>query len=449
MLLASFLPVSGDLGTQAALALRDALLPIAYLLALAGFLWQVSRNGENWQAHFEQIILTALLVLTLANWTGITKTVGQVSQSITQVARDRMETRQQVRLLSVLATATINAPKGSVLGNFDPWALVDALSYQGVQLVQRIAVLAQVFLNWIQQFALNGLFAISPLLLGFLMLPWTRQIATNFIMATISVALWDIGFALVDVLVFQIQDALLDLLRSGGVLIPPPNQLAAGAAIIAGPGRWGIFFAGYGAIVLFNILLYFVSPIMVGFMMRGANPAAGAAVLLKQAAQAGRTAFAAASSALGAARAAEAIAAQIQAAQATTQAGAAHAEAMSTFQQGISSGQGGIPSMPFSPGGGGGSYVPPPPGEVGAPPSVGASSPSGAASSNAGSQASVGQSYSSGGMSAVQVDSSHFVVTDSEGKSSSHQGNAGDSQVRAAAFTMHQNAPPLPITQEI
>lgn len=416
-LLASFLPVSGELGREAAFALRDALLPVAYILALAGFYWQVARNGDNWQAHFENITLTALLVIVLSNWAAITQTLDSVSESITGIARQKMDTNQQVRLLTILASAAIQAPSGSLLANFDPWALLDAFAYQGVQFAQRIAIFAQMFLSWIQQFALNGLFAVSPLLLGFLMLPWTRQIATNFIFTTVAVALWDLGFALVDVIIFQFQDALLDFLRATGVLIPAPSQLATGAQIIAAPGRWPLFFAGFGALVLFNILLYFAAPVFVSLLLRGANPNAGAFAVMRQAAQAGRSLMAAASSATGSVRAAEAVAAQVQAAQATTQAGIAHAQAMSAYQQG---GCSGAAPAPFAPGtAGGAGSVPPPPGIVQLP---------GLSAGGSGAMP----------MSAVQIDADHFRVTDAGGGSTIHNGNAADPQERQAAFTAHQ-----------
>lgn len=426
-ILASFLPVSGELGREAAFALRDALLPVAYLLALAGFFWQVSRQGDNWQAHFETIILTVVLVLALSNWAVITDALGSVSRSITQIARDRMEANQQVRFLTILATASIKAPGSSMFGGFDPWALLDALAYQGVQIVQRIATFAQLFLSWIQQFALNGLFAISPLLLGFITLPWTRQIATNFIFTTIGVALWDIGFALVDVIIYQIQDALLDFLRSGGVLIPASSELANGGMITVAAGLWPNFFAGYTAIVLFSILLYFLAPVFVGIMMRGANPNAGAVAILRQVAQAGRNAMAMANSAMSTARAAESFGAQIQAAQSTTQAGTAHAAAMGAIQQAVASGQGIQLPLPFSPGGSGGGSVPPPPGLIQIP------------------SAAAGDCISSGDLSAVQVDAGSFQVVDSSGRTTTHPGNITDPQVREAAFTTHQvTHPPTP-----
>lgn len=425
-MLATFLPISGGPGEQAAIALRDALLPFAYLLALAGFFWQISRNGENWQAHFETIILTALLVLAIGNWPGITETLGSVSKSVTEVGRAKMENGQQARLLTVLASAVIAPPQGSFLGNFDPWAMVDAFAYQGVQVVQRIAVIAQMFLNWIQQFALNGLLAISPLLLGFIMLPWTRQIATHFIFATISVALWDVGFALADVIVFQVQNALLDFLRSSGALVPSPAEMAAKAAIVTSTGTVSLFFAAYGAIVVFNILLYFASPLLVGYMLRGANPMAGATNMLQQVAQASKMAMSTANAAMGSARAAEAIGAQIQAAQATSQAGTAHAQAMSAFQQSLGSGSSAIP-MPFSSSGDGGG-VPAPPGQM-----QFASSGSSSSVAQAGGEAPA--------MSAAQIDPGHFQLTDSNGGTSTHAGNASDPQDRNAAFFIHQQQP--------
>ena len=71
-------------------------------------------------------------------------------------------------------------------------------------------------LRFFQEFAIAGLIAVSPLLIGFLFFSYTQSLGVHFGVTSLTVLLWHVAICLVDITIQLISDVLFLPITTGG-----------------------------------------------------------------------------------------------------------------------------------------------------------------------------------------------------------------------------------------
>jgi hypothetical protein len=248
-----------DLGYDQAMAVRTALMPVAYLLCTTGLLLSVFRHWGNFHEVLMSMVGIAVIVILLNGY----------PTALTTVADGFKTLRQQT---------TENAPGG----NEPTWTQIFDVQFQQpswnqiaekielalCQMFKWIGKIAIWFLDWVQSWAFNGLIAISPILIAGLALQWTQSTGITFLTTSFGIAAWHLGIALVDILLASISTQLFAGVGIAG---------AISAATVVSIGLLPIFLGALVALVLVALALYLAVPIVIGAVLRGGSPLTTAA----------------------------------------------------------------------------------------------------------------------------------------------------------------------------
>ena len=283
-------------------------------------------------------------------------------------------------------------------------------------------------LRFFQEFAIAGLIAVSPLLVGFLFLSYTQSLGIQFGVTSLTVLLWHVAICLVDIVIQAISDTLF-------MPITANNLVQVGANLIV-VNNWLMFpfimaFASFVTVFFYLSVPFVSSAVMKGLSGTTATLQAG----VQGAMQTAGVIVGAVVTAAGAAATFGGSAA-VQAAIEGTRAAAEGATAAGRIANDLAGAGGFAPGAPAS--GGGGSDLPEPPRLA---------------------PATVGESYenpSNPAQVAHQTAADSFTVTDSARRTiSHHKGNIFTPYAAQAAFNSHSSKaqpsgpPPLPTTKVV
>lgn len=374
--------------------IRTSLLGVTSLFVFAGFIEGAFGAGEDMKLHLVNVLKIALIGALAFNFSSIIqegdKVLAELHSSISQQQQDAF--RQQIE----------------ADGEEPNWSDIPGrISYTLGICLQKIGRIGYSFVYWIKDISILLLIAISPFLIGCLAFSYTKSIGVNFLITSLTVILWNIGFAIVDTLLIILGNVIMPIMGAGTA------GVASSAVVTVGPQFLGLCLIA----AILPISMYFSVPIITGAIMRGSN-VAGAAM-----------------SAFGMAK------------QTASHAGTLVSGVTSGVSNGMaslsgsSSFEGSSPSLPTasSPFMKGTSEAGSSGASVGSPiPSSGGSG--GFASSLGGSSASSPSDITSsdGNMVAHQSDSGTISVTDSAGRISSRPGKISDPVTVAAAFSSHE-----------
>jgi hypothetical protein len=171
--------------------------------------------------------------------------------------RQKFTNAQDAKFIQLLTSRIQNQPSDSWtdLGKIVPAAV--GYFFQG------IGRFMMVVLNFFQQFAIAGLIAISPLLLGFLFFSPTQSFGIHFAVTSFTVMLWYLGICLVDIVIVAISDLLFAPITAGGIV-----QVAQNAIVVQ---NWLLFpfIMAFASIV--TLFFYLSVPFVAGAIMKGAS----------------------------------------------------------------------------------------------------------------------------------------------------------------------------------
>jgi len=377
---------------DAAGQIRSYMMPFAFVLCILGIGEMGWKAGSDAKAIISVILKVTIIVALIAGY----PTIMNKGMEAFREMRQKFTNAQDAKFIQLLTSRIQNQPSDSWtdLGKIVPAAV--GYFFQG------IGRFMMVVMNFFQQFAIAGLIAVSPLLLGFLFFSPTQSFGIQFAVTSFTVMLWYVGICLVDIVIVAISDLLFAPITAGGIV-----QVAQNAILVQ---NWLLFpfIMAFSSIV--TLFFYLSVPFVAGAIMKGASGttsalSAGINNTLQAVgfvAGAGATVAGAAATFGGSAAA--------QAAMASGQAAAGAASAASSGK-GMSNGLAGS-SASSSPGG----SVPPPPGEEGG------------AITNPANPAMVAQ----------QTTPESFSVTDqSKGTVSHHKGSLSTPHAAQAAFNSH------------
>ena len=376
--------------------IRTYMMPFAFVLCILGIGEMAWRAGSDTKAILGVILKVTIIVALIAGYPTIMNKGMQAFQEM----RQKFTNAQDAKFIQLLTSRIQNQPSDSWtdLGKIVPAAV--GYFFQGIGRFMMIV------LNFFQQFAIAGLIAVSPLLLGFLFFSPTQSFGIQFAVTSFTVILWYLGICLVDIVIVAISDMLFAPITAGGIV-----QVAQNAIVVQ---NWLLFpfIMAFASIV--TLFFYLSVPFVAGAIMKGASGttsalAAGISNTLQAAGfvvGAGATVAGAAATFGGSAAAQAAVAGGKAAAGAAS--AASSSTRISTDLAGSSAGSAGGASS--------GGSVPPPPEE------------SGGSIFNPENPAMVAQ----------QTSPESFTVTDqSKGTVSRHRGSLATPHAAQAAFNSH------------
>ena len=383
---------------QAALEIRTLLMPFAFVLAVMGIGEIGWRAGSDTRAILGALIKTVLIVCLLAGY----PSAMEGGQKAFVEMRSQFTGARDAKFVQLLRSRIDNQPSDSLtdIGKIVPAAI--GMFFQGIG---RFMLLVLVFF---QNFAIAGLIAVSPLLLGFLFFSPTQSLGIQFGVTSLTVLLWHVAICLVDIVIVAISDTLFMPITAGGLV-----QTGANAIVVQ---NWLLFpfIMAFAAII--TVFFYLSVPFVSGAIMKGLSGTTAALQAGVQGTmQAAGLAVGAGLTAAGAAATFGGSAA-VQGAVAGTQAAAGAANAAGRIASDVSG------SMS-------GSDVPPPP-------PVPSSAPGGDSVANPDNPS----------MVAHQTAPNAFAVVDNNaGTVSHHPGSIATPYAAQAAFNSHASkAQPLP-----
>jgi len=384
---------------QAAIEIRTLLMPFAFVLCVMGIGEMGWRAGSDSRAILGALIKTILVVGLLAGYPAAM----EGGQKAFVEMRSKFTNARDAKFVQLLRSRIENQPSDSLadIGKIVPAAI--GMFFQGIG---RFMLLV---LRFFQEFAIAGLIAVSPLLLGFLFLSFTQSFGIQFCVTSLTVLLWHVAICLVDIVIVAISDMLFAPITSGGLIQTAQNLIVV--------QNWLLFPFIMAFAALITVFFYLSVPFVAGAIMKGASGTTSALQAgIQGTMQAAGLAVGAGITAAGAAATFGGSAA-VQGALAGTQAATGAVSAAGRIASDVAGSMGGSTDVP-----------PPPP----------------VPQSSSGSNSIANPDNPA--MTAHQTASNAFAVVDNDqGTVSHHRGNIATPHTAQAAFNSHASkAQPLP-----
>ncbi len=381
---------------QAALEIRTLLMPFAFVLCVMGIGEMGWRAGSDTRAILGALIKTILVVGLLAGYPAAM----EGGQKAFVEMRSKFTNARDAKFVQLLRSRIENQPSDSLadIGKIVPAAI--GMFFQGIG---RFMLLV---LRFFQEFAIAGLIAVSPLLLGFLFLSFTQSFGIQFCVTSLTVLLWHVAICLVDIVIVAISDMLFVPITSGGLIQTAQNLIVV--------QNWLLFPFIMAFAALITVFFYLSVPFVAGAIMKGASGTTSALQAgIQGTMQAAGLAVGAGITAAGAAATFGGSAA-LQGALAGTQAATGAVRAAGRIASDVAGSMGGSTDVP-----------PPPPVPT---------------------ESNTVANPDNPAMTAHQTASNAFAVVDNDrGTVSHHRGNIATPHTAQAAFNSHASkAQPLP-----
>ena len=244
--------------------IRTLLMPFAFLLCVLGLGEMGWRAGSDARAVLGALLRTIIVVALIAGYPSAMKT-GQ--QAFIEM-RSKFTTARDAKFVQLLSSRIQNQPSDSWtnLGKIVPAAI--GYFFQGIGRFMLI------LLRFFQEFAIAGLIAVSPLLIGFLFFSYTQSLGLQFGVTSLTVLLWHVAICLVDIVIQAISDTLF-------MPITANNLVQVGANLIV-VNNWLMFpfimaFASFLTVFFYLSVPFVASAVMKGLSGTTATLQAGSA----------------------------------------------------------------------------------------------------------------------------------------------------------------------------
>lgn len=238
---------------DAAGQIRSYMMPFAFVLCILGIGEMGWKAGSDAKAIISVILKVTIIVALIAGY----PTIMNKGMEAFREMRQKFTNAQDAKFIQLLTSRIQNQPSDSWtdLGKIVPAAV--GYFFQG------IGRFMMVVMNFFQQFAIAGLIAVSPLLLGFLFFSPTQSFGIQFAVTSFTVMLWYLGICLVDIVIVAISDLLFAPITAGGIV-----QVAQNAILVQ---NWLLFpfIMAFASIV--TLFFYLSVPFVAGAIMKGAS----------------------------------------------------------------------------------------------------------------------------------------------------------------------------------
>ncbi len=236
---------------EAAFEIRTLLMPFAFVLCVIGIGEMGWRAGSDTRAILGALLKTILVVALLAGYPAAM----EGGQKAFVEMRSKFSNARSAKFVQLLNSRIENQPSDSWtdLGKIVPAAI--GYFFQGIGRFMLIV------LRFFQDFAIAGLIAVSPLLLGFLFLSHTQSLGIQFGVTSLTVLLWHVAICLVDIVIVAISDLLFAPITTGGLVQTTQNLIMV--------QNWLLFpfIMAFAAII--TVFFYLSVPFVAGAIMKG------------------------------------------------------------------------------------------------------------------------------------------------------------------------------------
>jgi hypothetical protein len=200
---------------NAASEIRTLLMPFALVLCVIGIGEMGWRAGSDSRAILGALLKCIVIVSLIAGYADIMKG----GESAFLELRNKFTKARDAKFVQLLRSTVQNQPSDAItdIGKIVPAAI--GYFFQGIG---RFMLLV---LRFFQEFAIAGLIAVSPLLIGFLFFSYTQSVGVHFGVTSLTVLLWNVAICLVDITIQLISDALFLPITTGGLVQSAQNTI--------------------------------------------------------------------------------------------------------------------------------------------------------------------------------------------------------------------------------
>ncbi len=236
---------------EAAFEIRLLLMPFAFVLCVIGIGEMGWRAGSDTRAILGTLIKTILVVGLLVGYPAAM----DGGQKAFVEMRGKFTNARDAKFVQLLRSRIENQPSDSWtdLGKVVPAAI--GMFFQGIGRFMLIV------LTFFQNFAIAGLIAVSPLLLGFLFVSQTQSLGIQFGVTSLTVLLWHVAICLVDIVIVAISDTLFSPITIGGVIQNTQYSITV--------QNWLLFPFIMAFASLITVFFYLSVPFVAGAIMKG------------------------------------------------------------------------------------------------------------------------------------------------------------------------------------
>lgn len=231
--------------------IRMLLMPFAFVLCVIGIGDLGWRAGSDTRAILGALIKTILIVGLIAAY----PTMMKAGQEAFMGVRHHFTDARDAKFIQLLRSRIENQPSDSwtELGKTVPAAI--GYFFQGIGRCMLVV------LQFFQEFAIAGLIAVSPLLIGFLFFSYTQSLGVHFAVTSLTVLLWHVAICLVNIVIQAISDLLFLPITIGGLV-----QVAQNLIVV---NNW-LHFPFIMAITAFITIFFYLSvPFVASAVMKG------------------------------------------------------------------------------------------------------------------------------------------------------------------------------------
>ena len=201
---------------NAADEIRTLLMPFAFLLCVIGIGEMGWRAGSDTRAILGALLKSIVIVTLIAGYPDIMKG-GQAAFIRTSQQVHERPGCEVCAIACAPPSRTSPRTQSLNIGKIVPAAI--GYFFQGIG---RFMLLV---LRFFQEFAIAGLIAVSPLLIGFLFFSYTQSLGVHFGVTSLTVLLWHVAICLVDIMIQPISDVLFLPITTGGLVQAAQNMI--------------------------------------------------------------------------------------------------------------------------------------------------------------------------------------------------------------------------------
>ena len=236
---------------NAAGEIRTLLMPFAFLLCVIAIGEMGWRAGSDTRAILGALLKCIVIVTLIAGYPDLMRG----GQSAFIELRNKFTSARDAKFVQLLRSTVQNQPSDTIteIGKIVPAAI--GYFFQGIG---RFMLLV---LRFFQEFAIAGLIAVSPLLIGFLFFSCTQSVGVHFGVTSLTVLLWHVAICLVDITIQLISDVLFLPITTGGLV-----QVAQNIIVVQ---NW-LYFPFIMAFAAFLTVFFYLSvPFVAAALMKG------------------------------------------------------------------------------------------------------------------------------------------------------------------------------------
>ncbi|PWU10194.1 MAG: hypothetical protein C5B47_02525 [Verrucomicrobia bacterium] len=232
--------------------LRDHLFSLAFILIVLGIWESAWKGGNDPKAILGILLKTTIIVVLLAFFPVMMKGGKEFFNGLKESVNSETQNKFNELLDSKLPEVE---PKFSTIGPYIASLITAFLQYCGTIGVEIV--------KHFQTYAIGCLTAVSPLMIGLLALSYTQAIGVRFLMTSLCVVMWSLGFVFADLFLSYLGTSVF------------AGMLASGTGALAGVAASAFSWpAALGAMLvacLVPTFLYIATPMAIAKLMAGAN----------------------------------------------------------------------------------------------------------------------------------------------------------------------------------